>query len=629
MSDSALLSDSANTTDTITPTDSVTSDSLSIEMYKDSLLNLEHERIRLHENHKYSDTPFNPYHASLSEIFSSDGTAPSEFLYHNPLFTSARFGLSSSINRSLYYGNTAPINRISTGNLLYSANYHLFSGTDLYSSTFISNMYTDNRGLIMFNTFPDNFTVPEAVAFWENGVFGEDILNLRFSRMLSRQLMVSVFSTYRHFKGKKFSHNRQNIYNFYNSIFDSSTVMNNGYNPLTDEHTVGVSAAWKGNNGNKIDLNFLYGDLSNEIALDRTSKIDEIPHALVNRYPLFIETNTSWKLPGKFFLDLDGAYKNEPVVYTSPELIEQKTTPIRKDGLVKDIEAAARSGHLFNDDSLGIKIELKRNKKEFFDSSSFLGWQNRYELFYSPNFTLGNIEIMPDLGAGCAFNYWEKSLTPVPVWHAALKLKKHNHKIRAFVEYDYIPFPVSLDSISLNQVLADQYFKAGAEYLINWNIFGLLLGYQFVHDIDPISVINSWPSGSIPFEQPQSVFIIAPRLSWNGLKFGTSAMLSDSKPFIKSHTELSYAAHPAHTHEYIDMKLSLDYWSERDTIYFAGFDDWNNPVCNLSFEIAAHIKSFRLFYKIDNLLNFKYAYVPGYYSSGLTFRWGFNWFIQK
>ena len=49
-----------------------------------------------------------------------------------------------------------------------------------------------------------------------------------------------------------------------------------------------------------------------------------------------------------------------------------------------------------------------------------------------------------------------------------------------------------------------------------------------------------------------------------------------------------------------------------------------------SFSKAAfQFHSFRLFMRVDNVLNRKFAYVPGYFMPGLTFRWGFNWYFQR
>ena len=91
----------------------------------------------------------------------------------------------------------------------------------------------------------------------------------------------------------------------------------------------------------------------------------------------------------------------------------------------------------------------------------------------------------------------------------------------------------------------------------------------------------------------------------------------------------SYAAHPAGTREYIDVRLGVDYWSLRDALFFADRNDWNREIVNVTCEVTVHVSTFRFFAKIDNLLDRKYAYVPGYYSAGVTFRWGISWYLQK
>jgi len=106
-------------------------------------------------------------------------------------------------------------------------------------------------------------------------------------------------------------------------------------------------------------------------------------------------------------------------------------------------------------------------------------------------------------------------------------------------------------------------------------------------------------------------------------------MLSDRKPVVKNATSISFITHPADTREYIESRVSLDYWSPRDTITYAGINTWNREIYDLNLEIATHVRTFRFFAKIDNLLNRRFAYVPGYYSPGLTFRWGIDWYLQK
>jgi len=105
-------------------------------------------------------------------------------------------------------------------------------------------------------------------------------------------------------------------------------------------------------------------------------------------------------------------------------------------------------------------------------------------------------------------------------------------------------------------------------------------------------------------------------------------MLSEKRPFIKSKSILSYDINRSGKSLHMIFDLGFDYWSEREYMDYGGIDIWNRPIYDLHLKTTAHIKTFRLFYKIDNLFNRKIAYLPGYYMPGLVFRWGFNWLIQ-
>ena len=112
-----------------------------------------------------------------------------------------------------------------------------------------------------------------------------------------------------------------------------------------------------------------------------------------------------------------------------------------------------------------------------------------------------------------------------------------------------------------------------------------------------------------------------------GFALSSRTLLSDKRPYVKSQTALSYQASPIFGREHITADLLFDYWSGRDTLSYAGINIWNREIFNVSLVTGVHIQGFCLFYKIDNILNRKYAYVPGYFMPGLTFRWGFQWLI--
>ena len=115
---------------------------------------------------------------------------------------------------------------------------------------------------------------------------------------------------------------------------------------------------------------------------------------------------------------------------------------------------------------------------------------------------------------------------------------------------------------------------------------------------------------------------------WHGLSMSSQWLFADKKPYVKSKSIVSFHLNRAGRTQHLFLDLGFDYWSERDSIFYGGFDTWNRPIVDLHLKTAVQIKSFRLFYKIDNIFNSRFAYVPGYYMPGLVFRWGFNWLIQ-
>jgi hypothetical protein len=133
----------------------------------------------------------------------------------------------------------------------------------------------------------------------------------------------------------------------------------------------------------------------------------------------------------------------------------------------------------------------------------------------------------------------------------------------------------------------------------------------------------------MPYRQPRVSLVVAPLFGrWLGFAISSRFMLSDTRPFLKSQSTLSYEAHPLGGKEHITVDLVYDYWSSRDPLSYGGIDLWSRELNSLSLRMAVHIQGFNLFYKVDNVLNRRFAYVPGYFMPGITFRWGFQWLIQ-
>ncbi len=614
------------------PIDSAFSDSINRDQLRITLLDREKKRSTEHYHQNIDQILYDPFKINSSILFLSDGTTPSEALRSHPLVTSARYGISTSLNRFMLYGAVAPVNKIHTGNLLYSRNNSTIRGTDQVSVADVSDIHFNDFGTVRYHYNPGRIVSPEALIYWENGVFDEQLLLVNVSRPISRNLVVNAFTNYRYFKGGLFSHSAD-IRSFYGTIGDTASVADKGYNPLTDEFLAGAAFSWTGQNQSQLNLKITYGDLNHEISNNKpVQSREKLNHALYKRYPFELNTGTSWKINERIFLDFEGMFREEPTVRITGDSVDvNKTLPRRQDARDREFNLALRSGiEMRKKDSLGLYYNLNRTAYTLFDKSETVSNMHRPEIFYSRHFQLWDFKGLARAGAGLTYFSLDDTSETQPVWNAGASVQKDNQRYSIYFQLDNIPFIINYDSLWFDQVLLDTYYKAGAQATWKWNKAELLLGYQLVYGPDSTTVNKSWPSGIAPYQQPISSFVIAPSIGrWNGFALKSSINISDRRPFLKIHSALSFMAHPVNTQEYIDAALTFDYWSERDQISFAGFQDWNNPICNLGLEATVHIRSFRLFYKVDNILNRRFAYIPGYYSPGITFRWGFNWFLQR
>jgi hypothetical protein len=353
---------------------------------------------------------------------------------------------------------------------------------------------------------------------------------------------------------------------------------------------------------------------------------------MLHRYPIKLGFSSNTNRINNFFWDFESQYLDEPIIKIEPDTIGSKLTPKRNDASFRNIELALQSGiQLRNTDSTGVAIQSSYGDAHRFNQTDWSSTFLDSRLFYRLNIPGNDHQIHAVFNGGINIESNEDSLALCPVWHAGIDFVSKHQQIRAYLKQDNIPYSVPFDSSNEERAaLLDNYSMGGIEYLLQSKKAQLLLGYQYLSNVSRISISNAWAEGILPYEQPRSVFIIAPAFGrWNGFALSGSGSFSDEKPYIKAKSQLSYVFHPLSTNEFVDVNVGFEYWSEREPVTFADRSDWNKEIYNLNLEISAHILSFRLFYKVDNILNRKFAYIPGYYSSGLTFRWGFNWFIQR
>jgi len=575
---------------------------------------------------------FDPSRTNAADIFRSDAAdAPDILRYRSGASVSIPFSLSSGMNRLLPYGNTAPVGRMtsqasaSAPPPCYAPRYQGGGVSGAQASGFM----LEPGGGFVWLPRPEALDAPELAIFWENGAFDQNALSLRLSRPLSPNMTLNIFSDYRYLEGTRFDHEGNDMVVFYENFRpDTSTIMNRGYNPLTDEHAMGAALERYGADSSKLYAAFAYGSRQNEYALNRPDvkapSLDRLDWALLERRSYRVDA----ALLDKKLWILDANIKTAFVSEKIASFYEPDTAAANGAGGTGSFIGSADIALPFG---LGAALSGTVKNMEFFNGGKEIYSQGDPEIFYKHGFGMGFIDAEIDLNAGAALFPWNDTIymTPKAKAAAALSLKR-NAKLNLYAALDGITVYPDYDTSFYNiyRPWIDQFAKFGAEGTVTLGYFGAMLGYQMTTGIDPFTVRASWPQGVPPYAQPNHTIIISPWMSrLGGLSLLSRTFITDTKPYIKTSAALSQIIRPRGMPHAFETELGFDYWSERDPITFAGHTGWDGPIYDLNLKITAHIRTFRLFWKVDNLLNTRYAYVPGYFSPGLTFRWGINWFL--
>jgi hypothetical protein len=590
---------------------------------------LEHKRQQLFDFDSVPDFN-NPFFVEASELYRKNATHMPDALRYHPMFTEIKYSLSSGLNRMLPYGTVAPVNfYCGSSSLRFERALFPLSLQNTYS-TEINTVSISNNG-IHLDDYTAATALPEIVILWENGVFGENILDIRFTRPFSRNIMLSFFSNYRHFNGTKFSHSSNNIYNFYSGLYsDTSETVNSGYNIQTEEQCTGLQLSYLGAR-NTASFKLKYADLLDEAAIDTFSSTKDQMYEMYRRFPIEMNLDISHLTEKDFFFDSKLGYQTQPVIRMQPSIVSSTGKSIRNDASVGIFNLGLQGGKkIRTNDSLFITADMQTINQTLFNRHDTSSLSAESRVSYKRNQGDSSKGFALTLNGGANAHVLDKDVTVNPLFHAGFDIRSKHNDIRFYAKHDVLPVATPLDTLDTINDHSVSYSQAGAEYFFHTDKFRILLGYQYLTDIDNNTINNSWIQGIAPYSQPASSFILAPSLGrFRGAALNTSICIADQKPYIKSNARLSYIIHPMSTSEYIDVSLGAEYWSEREPIVFAGRNDWNKSFVNVDLAVSVHILGFRLFYKVDNILNKKYAYIPGYYSPGLTFRWGFNWFIQR
>lgn len=629
----ATPEDSADTTSQLIQPDTLKPlrDTLETAMLRDSLSRLELKR-RLEF---YPTLPSHPHCPTIaaSDLFRSDATTLSDIEQLKTRFIAPRTGIANYFNRQLYYGNTAPLTRTyNSTRYLYDSYSKQLNGNDVLFPLNYSEIAIDPDGTIHFIPHFSEIVVPEMVMSWETGVFDENILSVRFTRPLSKRLLVNIFSNYRSFKNVSYSHSSNDIDEFYRSLYrNDSLSAHKGYNPLVREYFCGLQALWNGATYESI-INFSYGDVSDEIALDAGPQSDNITHARLNQFPLSVSGGIYSNYSTRFFFGVEGEYEAN-VERWSKLPSDDNTFSRRKRIESVQVKGSANAGIslLRIKDSLSISTPLTRLSMKESDTLENNGYIFRPQVQYSLPIGISHIKGIARICSGFAFDSDGDDYNSEFLFNGSISLAYDKYQLDGYFERDEIRYFSPADSIH-NGIFSfhEPYTRTGIEVSRAWAKVSLLLGYQWCSPLDTVAINFPWISGRAPYMQPQSVFLIAPVFGrWKGISLSSRCMISDTRPYVKVNSVLSMYLFPNLAYEVFDIRIGFDYWSKRDPVVFAEQNKWYYSIFDLNIALSVQIKSFRMIYKIDNFLNRKFSYIPGYYSPGLTFRWGFSWFIQR
>ncbi len=596
-----------------------------------------------------SDSLFNPSKIYPFGIFQTDGMHLSDIMHRHPLYVSAPVTLSSNMNRFLFYGQPAPHLSMHPGNSLFRFHTQPNAGVNLFSAAEMKTMQLKSPGTISFGLQPNNLTRPETSLLIEMGVFDESILNLRFARPITRSLQFGIFSNFQYFIRKIYDHNSGDLYNFYKSIYeglgiDTTNVMHHGTNPLSREHVVATALSWTPQDSASLDVTYRYSDLHNDVVSQQTVVNGGVPlvtlarqershyshhlSAQLQRFAL----SENLRVNGEAFL-LKAVNRLSPIVRDSS--VFRRGESFKSGGALAPYIGFKSFG---GTDSLALLGKVYRSACSRFNKQRLVTHHTETHCSYTNRFIMGKIEgVFSGLG-GAAFVKLNGELESFPLWKGFFSAKRGVATISLYGQQEVFPPHMPFDTIldSLYPITPGDYANAyqviGCEALFRMKKAGLLMGAMYVNDLHEEvdrAVLRNWQDGRPPYDESQWVFTATPFFgAWKGLTGSSQWMISEKKPYFKSKSHLSYHLKRETKTLQLIFDLGLIYWSERDPIRYGDILTWNRKLFDVSFKTTAEIKSFRLFYKIDNLFNQRIAYVPGYYMPGLTFRWGFNWLIQ-
>ena len=584
--------------------------------------------------------------SSPDSIFGIRGLGPWHFLHTDaigiseaartiPSVVAVPFALSSGVNRFMYYGFPLLPNGVYFDNNAFPENPTSMAGTDNIFSTQVTQVSCSGPRGLDVSSAPSGLVIPQTGLLWENGVFGENVLGVRFSRPITRTTDFALSSNYRYFAPYTYetAGDMTSLYDYF--IADTSLLENGGRNPTSSETNMSlVLASHTGPWGNAW-ISYSYEDARDDLAVqqvDTTNDTAGLAWESLWRYAnvLRAQAHSIPAMPaGRLMLNADARAVWEGHTATIPNV--NSLTPALKIGRNTDAALSLEPFFPLGNDTIAISGSAEREERGLYNGSAAAATVGDARAGYRRGFSSSRISasVKATLGDGVMAPQGGGAVHSL-VYSAEISAAADGQTLRLFALRDHLPYLLPFDTIAAPLTsYFDVYNVYGAELYLGYKKVGLALGVCGASGVDTAAAARFWPDGTMPYKQPHVAVLAAPLFGrWLGFSLGSRCIVSDVKPYVKSQTTLNYTAQPLGVSEHITVDLMYDYWSARDPVPYGGTDLWSRELTSLSLRMAVHIKAFNIFYKVDNILDRKYAYVPGYFMPGITFRWGFAWIIQ-
>ncbi len=579
-----------------------------------------------------ADTLFNPYQINRNTFARDDYFNWTEILRGQGEFVPVFYSPQFHFNRALWRGYTIPLSGRSNSLLTGPATIEQRSAS--FEPIQVETLTLHSDGTVKPSLFPQTRISPQLFLVMENGLFDGNSLELRVMRNLTRNLSLGIFSSYRDLKRDDFTHFAGGMSGFYRGItaLDTANLSFSGRNPLSTNHITTVQMQWKKNA--TVNVKGHYEDLTND-------QIEDYPHFYMgptsdydsvwynrNDYNSTLNASTEIPLSDKVSLELESEMSKR--VYRERPL---STQLIHKDS-VRNGDQRYLAG--------GSKISIAPSTSDTF---SFRTAANQYVTthtnssvseifrtdFYGENqYSSPNRPLTIHASAGASFLNRDDSTEFYPCGSIEARITPGSFAFEGWGKYDLVPLVVNYDSLLVphDGFIGDYFRGTGVRATAAKNKLSFTAGYSLVQAIDSVTIQKYWQSYISPYGNPTNVLTLTPSFGeWHGISLSSSFNIADEKPYLKSTSRLDFHVNKNDRTRHFYTSILLNYWSERDSISYAGRTDWGRPVIDLGTKFTAEIKSFRLFMKMDNILNRNNSYVPGYYMPGLIFRWGFAWTI--